>query len=47
MNQGGGGCVDSERETDRAVVTGVGFDAASGSLWSRHSDADFDHGTTV
>ena len=48
MNQdGGGGGADPEHEIDRAVVTGVGFDAASGSLWSRHCDADFNHGTSV
>ena len=48
MNQGGGGGgADPEREIDGAVVTGVGFDAASGSLWRNQRDADFDLGTSV
>ena len=48
MNQDGvGGGADPEHEIDRAVVTGVGFDAASGSLWRDQRDAGFDDGTSV
>ena len=48
MNQGGGGGgADPEHEIDWGIVTGVGFDAASGSLWRCHGDADHDLGTGV